>query len=782
MRLSAVKIARLLVALLAFCASSAFALTFSTDYRVSTLAGSSQQPRIAGEVGTTNLHLVWVEYFSAGDAQIYYARSTNNGISWEAARPLTATPGVHKLAPTVAAWNGSVVVVWNTDFDTGGIQYVRSANSGATFTGPATLFDATGYSRNPEIIADSAGHYIVTWYDSSNSGGPIGHVFTSLSCDGGATWATQDLTFTDGSVDSEFPTLALDSVGNTWLSYRGTKNGDPQGGWPPFQQYLTRVKGGGCGSGLQFMMPAAPVSPGLPDAITSVYGGTIATGPGGRINIAYWNNNAGNNIGFRTGTIGVGGFSAPIDASGEGQANPQITAGNSDVGAPGMAQDNVNNLVHIFWWQESNVVEGFKVGNLRYRTVNVSGATPVLGSVANLVANNVTMTPKAAYFGGRVHVVWVDFRTPGTSAEIFHKYANEDGSAPSSAPTLSLSETAYLFPPTGVGSTSAAHAFTLSNTGNAPLTVSGIGASAEFAQTNNCPASLAPAAACTINATFSPAATGLRNGSITISNNASGNPHTIALTGNGEDANADSDGDGIPNGVEPSVGLNPSVKDNDIFNVGLLFAMQQYRDFLNREGDTGGVNFWTNQINTGATTRGQTVEAFFNSAEFQNTTAPVVRLYFAYFNRIPDYPGLTFWINFSKAGHSLDEISNFFAGSAEFTSTYGSLDNSQFVNLVYQNVLGRAPDSGGFTFWVNQLNTGQMSRGQVMRNFSESDEYRSTSFNRVYVTMMYSGMLRRAPDQGGFDFWVGFMNGGQSGLSLINGFLVSAEYHNRFLP
>jgi len=162
--------------------------------------------------------------------------------------------------------------------------------------------------------------------------------------------------------------------------------------------------------------------------------------------------------------------------------------------------------------------------------------------------------------------------------------------------------------------------------------------------------------------------------------------------------------------------------------------------------------------------------------------APVTRLYFAYFNRIPDYAGLQFWVDYYKTGHPLEEISNAFANSPEFINTYGPLNNSQFVTLVYQNVLGRAPDQAGFDFYVNQLNTNQLTRGQVMLSFSESAEYIQRSYNQVYVTMMYVGMLRRSPDQAGFDFWVGWLAGGNSGLSLIGGFVTAPEYHDRFLP
>jgi hypothetical protein len=248
----------------------------------------------------------------------------------------------------------------------------------------------------------------------------------------------------------------------------------------------------------------------------------------------------------------------------------------------------------------------------------------------------------------------------------------------------------------------------------------------------------------------------------------------------------DYDGDGVPNALEQSQFTDPLVKDNDIFAATQAgtrrFAMQQYRDFLGREGDAGGVDFWAGNLNSGVQSRGQVIESFFGSQEFQGTIAPVARLYFAYFLRIPDYPGLNFWIGYYRAGNSLEAISNAFAGSAEFTDTYGSLDNGQFVNLVYQNVLGRAPDAAGFDFWKGRLDSGAATRGQVMFGFSESEEYRGSSDSMVYVTMMYVGMLRRAPEQQGFDFWVGYRNAGNSGLALIDAFLGSQEYRNRFLP
>lgn len=244
----------------------------------------------------------------------------------------------------------------------------------------------------------------------------------------------------------------------------------------------------------------------------------------------------------------------------------------------------------------------------------------------------------------------------------------------------------------------------------------------------------------------------------------------------------DTDRDGIPDCVEGGSGKSTSGKDNDIFASGLLFSAQQYRDFLSREADAEGLNYWMGALANGSQTRGSMVEAYFNSAEFQGAVAPVARLYFAYFLRVPDYGGLQHWIGQFRAGTALAQISQSFAASAEFVNRYGALTNPQFVTLVYANVLGRAPDAAGLAHWTGQLTTGAMTRGGVMLAFSESAEYRAVIGSEVYVTMMYSGMLRREPDAAGFGYWVGVLDRGGSGQSLIGGFLDAQEYRNRFLP
>ncbi len=247
------------------------------------------------------------------------------------------------------------------------------------------------------------------------------------------------------------------------------------------------------------------------------------------------------------------------------------------------------------------------------------------------------------------------------------------------------------------------------------------------------------------------------------------------------DPASDADNDGMPHGVEMLEARNVALKDNDVFGVPRLFAMQQYRDFLAREGEEPGIQAWVGLIG-GGTTREQVINAFFNSVEFDGIVAPVVRLYYATFLRVPDYDGLIFNVGLVRNGTlTLVQLADFFTASPEFQATYGALNNTQFVTLLYNNVLGRAPDPAGLSGWVSLLEGG-MSRGQVLVGFSESTEYKIAKFNEVYVTMMYVGMLRRSPEPGGYNGWLAYLQGGGTPLNMITGFYLSTEYHNRFLP
>ncbi len=126
-----------------------------------------------------------------------------------------------------------------------------------------------------------------------------------------------------------------------------------------------------------------------------------------------------------------------------------------------------------------------------------------------------------------------------------------------------------FFPPVAVGETTSALKTTLTNTGSAALTISGISVKgadpSDFTQTNICGSSVAAGANCIINITFHPTAIGTRTASVSISDNAVGSPQVVPLTGHGTDVKLSGNGHGFPT---TSVGQTSSPWTVTLTNVG----------------------------------------------------------------------------------------------------------------------------------------------------------------------------------------------------------------------
>src|SRR5208282_5744357 len=86
-----------------------------------------------------------------------------------------------------------------------------------------------------------------------------------------------------------------------------------------------------------------------------------------------------------------------------------------------------------------------------------------------------------------------------------------------------LTPASLSFPSLQINQTSSAQTATLTN----------IAISAAYAQTNTCPGSLGIGSSCTFSITFTPTAGGASNGTLSITDNAPGSPHTVALSGSG---------------------------------------------------------------------------------------------------------------------------------------------------------------------------------------------------------------------------------------------------------
>ncbi|MGA2610996.1 MAG: SBBP repeat-containing protein [Terriglobia bacterium] len=108
------------------------------------------------------------------------------------------------------------------------------------------------------------------------------------------------------------------------------------------------------------------------------------------------------------------------------------------------------------------------------------------------------------------------------------------GTGVASAPQAVVSPATMTFSPRWAGTSSAPQPVTLSNTGNAPLTITSIAMPPMFSQTNNCGNSVAASGSCTINVTFGPVYIGPASGTLFITDNSNGVPNStqsVSLNG-----------------------------------------------------------------------------------------------------------------------------------------------------------------------------------------------------------------------------------------------------------
>ncbi len=170
-----------------------------------------------------------------------------------------------------------------------------------------------------------------------------------------------------------------------------------------------------------------------------------------------------------------------------------------------------------------------------------------------------------------------------------------------------------------------------------------------------------------------------------------------------------------------------------------------YRWLTGKAPTTAQLNAFIASANSTGQLPGDLVSALRDGPDGTTNVDPVIRLYSAYFLRTPDTSGLDFWLSRRRSGWTLSRISDSFAGSSEFVRRYGSLTNQDYVQLVYSNVLNRPPDTTGLNYWTGQLDAKKKSRGQVMLNFSDSNEYKNKRATYVDAVSLYLQFLGRAP-------------------------------------
>ncbi|MET0624191.1 MAG: SBBP repeat-containing protein [Pyrinomonadaceae bacterium] len=242
------------------------------------------------------------------------------------------------------------------------------------------------------------------------------------------------------------------------------------------------------------------------------------------------------------------------------------------------------------------------------------------------------------------------------------------------------------------------------------------------------------------------------------------------------------------------------------------FVDQHYNDFLNRQADASGFDFWSQGIDScGADAachevkRINTSAAFFLSIEFQETGFLAYRMYKAAHGNIPNTPIPVrfeeFMIDTQEIGRGVevgtdDWPARLEANKAAFQLAFvqrgrfkaalpEALTPAQYVDTLDANIgnlLTPQQREALITTLADGGNTTQ-ARANVLRQVADSAAFRDAEFNRAFVLMQYFGYLRRDPDVAGYNFWLGKLNqfnGNFIEAEMVKAFITSVEYRRRF--
>jgi hypothetical protein len=250
------------------------------------------------------------------------------------------------------------------------------------------------------------------------------------------------------------------------------------------------------------------------------------------------------------------------------------------------------------------------------------------------------------------------------------------------------------------------------------------------------------------------------------------------------------------------------------------FVRQQYLDFLGREPDYAGFNFWVNNIESCGNDvacrevkRIDTSAAFFLSIEFQHTGYLVYRTYQAAYGDITNTPVPVRLNEFRSDAaqiskgvivlqndwqRTLDNNKKLFAedfvSRARFVTAYpASMSPREFVDKLFATAGVPVTDSDYpaaiAEFGGSADSSDNPARARALRRLAENQSLSRREFNQAFVLMEYFGYLRRDPNSGqdrdfsGYDFWLQKLErfqGNFQDAEMVKAFLTSIEYRARF--
>lgn len=202
-------------------------------------------------------------------------------------------------------------------------------------------------------------------------------------------------------------------------------------------------------------------------------------------------------------------------------------------------------------------------------------------------------------------------------------------------------------------------------------------------------------------------------------------------------------------------------------------ALRLYNGLLGRDADASGAEAWGTSASGTALT--DIAQGFLGSTEFQNNMNNefIQSVYTTLLGRSADASGEENWLNALAHGASRADVIAAITGSDEGQAAGAIADNTDYVKALYTSVLGREADDAGLDNWVAALSAGA-DRASIAQGISSSVESNAHSASD-FIDLLYNNALGRTADAEGKAFWTQALEQGLTQTDVAIGIVGSVE-------
>ncbi|UCG70035.1 MAG: exo-alpha-sialidase [Thermoplasmata archaeon] len=197
-------------------------LSFSINEKVNDVDVAARDPAIAID-DKDNIHIAWCDYRNTGTTgpDIYYANSTDGGITFSSNKRISDdTADIYQYWPDIAANGGIIGIVWDDDRENS-LYFANSTDGGITFSPNKRVNSFTGgMHQSGSIAINSDGYMCIAWEGSGID------IYFANSTDGGAIFSpSQRVNDDTGSDYQRLPSLTLRNK-TIYIAWQDNRNGN----------------------------------------------------------------------------------------------------------------------------------------------------------------------------------------------------------------------------------------------------------------------------------------------------------------------------------------------------------------------------------------------------------------------------------------------------------------------------------------------------------------------------------------------------------------------------